>query len=96
MITYILNLLPKYPAEQILAFLPFFIFIGFIVGFVIGKKLEENIWVKKGDRKYRTGNFAHGQMWYVITEQEYCEKILNANINVVKWLDGLKGEDDGI
>jgi len=88
MMTYILNLLPKYPAEQILAFLPFFIFFGFIVGFIVGKKLEENIWVKKGDEVYRTGNYARGQMWYVITEKEYIEKILEISLHI-------KGEDDG-
>ena len=76
MMTYIMNLIPKYPAEQVIAFLPFFMLITFIIGFIIGKKSEENIWVRKGDKIFRTGNYAKGQMWYVITEEEYVVKLL--------------------
>lgn len=60
--------------EQVGMYICLLTFIVFVLGFIIGKKLEENIWVSKG--KHIGANYAHGEFWYVITEKEYIEKIL--------------------
>lgn len=46
------------------------------IGFTLGRWLEENIWIRKGRKEYRTANCARGKFYYVITEEEYVEKFL--------------------
>lgn len=53
------------------------IIVNLIIGIQLGRYIETNYWVDHSDSKYRTAIWHKGKMYYVITDEEYCNKFLN-------------------
>jgi hypothetical protein len=54
--------------------------VGWMMGMIMGKIFESNIWREKGNHENRTAKFSKGNFYYVITEKEYCEHFLKRHI----------------